>query len=147
MKRSGCSILRHMTAALIVSLLQVTVLQAANSAPDLPLIDGYAAEAKSEDTSFKSFSAARGQSLYAASHNSGKPQTPSCTSCHSASPINKGRTRAGKDIAPMALSKSPDRYKDLKKLEKWFRRNCNSVLGRACTAVEKGDFLTFMMNQ
>jgi hypothetical protein len=47
----------------------------------------------------------------------------------------------------MALSKTPDRYTDPKKVAKWFRRNCKSVLGRECTPLEKGDFLAFMMNQ
>jgi hypothetical protein len=47
----------------------------------------------------------------------------------------------------MAVSKTPDRYTDPAKVEKWFQRNCQSVLGRECTAVEKGDFLTFMTSQ
>jgi len=47
----------------------------------------------------------------------------------------------------MAVSKTPDRYIDMKKVEKWFRRNCKSVLGRVCTSLEKGDFLTFMSSQ
>jgi len=27
---------------------------------------------------------------------------------------------------------------------KWFRRNCKTVLGRECTAQEKGDILTYL---
>jgi len=46
----------------------------------------------------------------------------------------------------MAVSVNPERYQTLKKVEKWFRRNCKSVLGRECTVTEKGDFLTFMKN-
>ena len=93
------------------------------------------------------FSAERGKTLFKARPASGKPETPSCTSCHGDAPIKAGKTRAGKDIAPMALSRTPDRYSDLKKVEKWFRRNCNSVIGRECTPQEKGDFLTFMISQ
>ncbi len=93
------------------------------------------------------FSAERGKKLFSSRFTGGKPDTPSCTSCHGASPQNSGKTRAGKVIAPMAWSKTPDRYTDRKKVAKWFRRNCKSVLGRECTPVEKGDFLTFMMNQ
>ena len=26
-------------------------------------------------------------------------------------------------------------------------RNCNNVLGRQCTATEKGDFIAFMLSQ
>jgi len=93
------------------------------------------------------FSAERGKTLFSARFTGGKPDTPSCTSCHGASPKNTGKTRAGKEIAPMAASKSPERYTDPKKVAKWFRRNCRSVLGRECTPTEKGDFLTFMMSQ
>jgi len=93
------------------------------------------------------FSVKAGEKLFSGNFKSGKPETPSCTSCHSNSPQNTGKTRAGKAIAPMARSKTPDRYTDAKKVEKWFRRNCRSVLGRECTPVEKGSFLTFMINQ
>ena len=58
-----------------------------------------------------------------------------------------GVTRAGKPIEPMAVSKTPNRYTDHRKVAKWFRRNCKSVLGRQCSPREKGDFLTFMINQ
>jgi hypothetical protein len=47
----------------------------------------------------------------------------------------------------MAVSIQADRYLDAAKVEKWYRRNCRSVLGRECTAIEKGDFLTFMINR
>ncbi len=77
----------------------------------------------------------------------GKSETPACTTCHTASPSKMGETRAGKPIEPMAVSVTPDRYTDPKKMAKWFRRNCKSVLGRECTAQEKGDFLTFMISQ
>jgi hypothetical protein len=106
----------------------------------------YAAQAKVAP-GFDAFSADRGKTLFTAKHTGGKPDTPSCTSCHGGTPLATGQTRAGKEIAPMALSKSPDRYGDVDKLEKWFDRNCTSVLGRACTPVEKGDFITFMVTQ
>ena len=106
-----------------------------------------AAEAKSQSETFTGFSADRGLQLYLAVSKTGKPDTPSCTSCHSQLPTNIGQTRAGKAIEPMALSKTPIRYSDPEKVEKWFGRNCNSVLGRLCTATEKGDFITFMTTQ
>lgn len=105
------------------------------------------AQAKRAEPGFTGFSAQRGAAFFKASHKGGKPDTPSCTSCHTASPQNQGRTRAGKDIQPMAVSKNPARFTNPEDVEKWFARNCSSVLGRACTPREKGDFITFMMGQ
>ena len=105
------------------------------------------ARAKKDDATFGGFSAERGGAFYRATHQGGKPETPSCTTCHGTSPQEKGKTRAGKDIEPMAISKNPARYTDNATVEKWFGRNCSDVLGRSCTAQEKGDFLTFMISQ
>jgi hypothetical protein len=105
------------------------------------------AQAKRETPGFTGFSAERGGAFYKATHQGGKPGTASCTACHGSSPHDKGRTRAGKDIDPMAVSKTPARYTDPDNVEKWFSRNCNDVLGRACTAREKGDFILYMIGQ
>jgi Domain of unknown function (DUF1924) len=112
-----------------------------------PLLDLYASEAKTSDPGFSRFSAERGEHLFRTNFSTGKPDTPSCTTCHTADPTKTGQTRAGKEIEPMAVSVNPKRYTDQAKTEKWFGRNCNNVLGRECTAMEKGDFITFMLNQ
>jgi cytochrome c peroxidase len=111
------------------------------------VLDQYAAEAKASDSSFSGFSPVRGKTLFLAEPATGKPDTPSCTTCHTKNPKDAGRTRAGKDIEPMALSVKADRYTDIAETEKWFKRNCDSVLGRQCTPAEKGDFITFMIGQ
>ncbi|MCX8504958.1 MAG: DUF1924 domain-containing protein [Beijerinckiaceae bacterium] len=108
-----------------------------------PIIDSYLAAAKAENAAFSGFSAERGKSFFLAKHDASS-ETPSCTTCHTSDPTKAGQTRAGKDVAPMAVSKTPDRFTDAEKVEKWFTRNCQSVIGRACTAQEKGDFITFM---
>ena len=108
------------------------------------LINHYAKQAKIEKQSFAGFDSNRGKDLYLKEFVSGKVDTPSCTSCHTNDPTKIGKTRAGKPIEPMAISVNPNRYQTLKKAEKWFRRNCNSVLGRECTPTEKGDFLSYM---
>lgn len=105
------------------------------------------AQAQKEEASFSGFSAERGAAFYGATHQGGKPNTNSCTSCHGKSPHDTGQTRAGKAIEPMAVSKHAARYTDKANVEKWFTRNCQDVLGRACTAREKGDFLTYMIGQ
>lgn len=119
----------------------------AEAGPRQTLLERFATQAKAADPGFSGFSASRGDSLFRAMFARGKPETPACTACHTASPLKMGETRAGKPIEPMAASVTPDRYTDPKKVAKWFRRNCKSVLGRECTASEKGDFLTFMISQ
>jgi Domain of unknown function (DUF1924) len=123
------------------------LLAAAASAESPPLLDFYAGEAKASNSAFSGFSAERGEHLFRTNFSSGKPDTPSCTTCHTTDPRKTGQTRAGKDIEPMAASANPKRYTDQAKAEKWFGRNCNNVLGRECTATEKGDFITFMLTQ
>jgi hypothetical protein len=123
------------------------VTRAASSGPQQPLLEFYASEAKASDPAFSGFSAERGEHLFRTRFPDGKPDTPSCTACHTTDPRKSGQTRAGKDIDPMAVSVSPKRYTDQAKAEKWFGRNCGNVLGRECTATEKGDFITFMLSQ
>lgn len=111
------------------------------------LLAALAADAKTSNPAFSGFSTERGAAFYRASQTGGGPDTPSCVSCHGPDPRDAGKTRAGKVIAPMAISKAPDRYTDTDKVALWFERNCKSVLGRTCTPQEKGDFLSFMLAQ
>ncbi len=111
------------------------------------LLTGYATTAKKADAAFAGFSATRGEAFHRKSFTGGKADTPACTSCHANDPRTAGRTPTGKSIDPVAISVSPGRYGDPAKVEKWFRRNCNEVLGRECTPQEKGDWLSFMLGQ
>jgi Domain of unknown function (DUF1924) len=108
------------------------------------ILASLAAAAKQADPGFAGFSSERGRQFFLAQHIEGKIDTPSCTTCHTRDPTVPGRTRALKPIAPMAVSKTPDRFTDQAKVDKWFYRNCMSVLGRECTAVEKGDFIAYL---
>jgi len=139
--------LRLMTVAICMSVWAIPASAPASASPQQDNIDGYALEAKALDAGFTGFSSERGRLLFSSSPATGKPDTPSCTSCHTTDPTRVGQTRAGKIIEPMALSVTPTRFADPAKLEKWFRRNCTSVMGRVCSALEKGDFLTFMVSQ
>lgn len=126
--------------AILSALAVVVTLGAAWAAgPRQAILDSYAAAAGGAK-----FSAEAGKSLFQDAHTGGNADTPSCSTCHTKDPRNAGRTRVGKDIAPMAVSKTPDRFTDPAKVEKWFTRNCNTVLGRECTPQEKGDFITYM---
>jgi hypothetical protein len=117
------------------------------AAPPADLIDRYAAEARAANPAFAGFSAERGETLHRTRYGLGKPDTPACTSCHGEDARAPGQTRTGKAIEPMAVSVVAMRYSDPAKVEKWFKRNCTEVLGRACSALEKGDWLAWMSSQ
>jgi mono/diheme cytochrome c family protein len=91
-----------------------------------------------------SFSPARGEVLFRAEHAGRNGQTVSCASCHTANPKQPGQTRVGKRIEPLAPAANPQRFTDAAKVEKWFRRNCQDVLQRECSAQEKGDFIAWL---
>jgi len=112
------------------------------------ILQGYAGEAAAEDSSFSGFSAERGESLYMGPHQGGNPETAACAACHTVDPTAEGRHRkTGRAIEPMAVSANPARFTDLEEVEKQFARDCKNVLGRACTAQEKGDFITFLLGK
>lgn len=104
------------------------------------------AAAKKEDSSFKDFSAARGEKFFRVERLHSKGDKVSCTTCHTENPKAFGKTRANKEIEPMAPVVNANRFTDLAKVEKWFTRNCKDVYERACSAQEKGDFVKFMMS-
>jgi hypothetical protein len=107
----------------------------------------YATAAKTADPAFTDFSAERGQTFFQGRHSGGKQDSPSCTSCHTTNVKNVGKSRAGKEIAPMAASVNPKRFTDYADVEKWFTRNCPDVLGRQCSLTEKGDVLAYLLGQ
>jgi mono/diheme cytochrome c family protein len=85
---------------------------------------------------------ARGQQLFTTKH--GKEW--SCATCHSSAPTVEGKhATTGKLISPLAPAFNAERFTDIAKSDKWFRRNCNDVMGRECTAVEKADVLAWLM--
>jgi hypothetical protein len=119
---------------------------AAMTPPQKALLDQYVTEAKAQEPGFAGFSAERGKVFFREKHTGGKPETPVCTECHTTDLTKQGKTRAGKDIEPMAASVNPKRYTDRAEVEKWFKRNCNDVTGRECTLAEKGDVLTYLLS-
>jgi Domain of unknown function (DUF1924) len=107
-----------------------------------PILESYRAAAKQENPSFKDYSATRGETFYRA-----KTGNLACATCHGDSPKAHGKhATTGKDILPLAPSANPERFTDAAKVEKWFKRNCNDVLKRACSATEKGDFMTYVLS-
>lgn len=69
----------------------------------------------------------------------------SCASCHGTPPTAEGKhANTGKLIAPLAPAFNPKAFTDTAKVDKWFRRNCNDVLSRECSAAEKADVLAYL---
>lgn len=99
------------------------------------------AAARAGSPGFAGFSAERGAAWF----SSRRETDWSCATCHTENPLASGRhATTGRSIAPLAPATNPERLTDAAKIEKWFKRNCNDVLGRVCTAAEKGDVLTYL---
>ena len=93
--------------------------------------------------SFKGLSPQRGESFFRATHG----RDWSCASCHTQNPTAAGKhAKTDKQIAPLAPTANAERFTRPDKVEKWFKRNCNDVLGRACSAQEKGDVLAYLLS-
>jgi len=87
-------------------------------------------------------SPARGDQFFNAKH--GKEW--SCASCHENPPNHDTKhIVTGKVIKPLSPNANPARFADEAKADKWFKRNCNDVLGRDCTAQEKADVLAWLV--
>lgn len=86
--------------------------------------------------------AQRGQSFFTNRHGG----EWSCSSCHGHPPVVPGKhASTGKAIEPMAPAVSAKVFTDSARVDKWFRRNCNDVLRRECTAGEKADVLAYLL--
>lgn len=91
---------------------------------------------------FQGFSSARGENFFKSKHGNDW----SCSSCHTDNPAASGKhAKTGKVIAPLAPSANAERFSSPKKVDKWFKRNCNDVLDRVCSAQEKGDVLAYLL--
>lgn len=85
--------------------------------------------------------AARGQTFFNSKHGG----EWSCSSCHGTPPTAQGKhANTGKVIAPLAPGFNAKAFTDSAKVDKWFKRNCNDVLTRECSAAEKADVLAYL---
>ena len=127
----------------------------------------YAQQAKQADRDFKGFSAERGRAFYFRKHRIDDGTALACASCHHADPrratiAHEGqfpcrachiaahgpldqRSAAKREIPALAPSANPDRFTREANVEAWFGWNCNLLLKRACTPVEKGDLITWLL--
>lgn len=117
---------------------------AAAAASPADLLQAYTAEARQASAGFTA-SPGRGEAFFRQERATANGSA-ACTGCHTDDPRKEGRTRARKPIAPMAPAANPERLTDSAKSEKWFGRNCQDVLGRACTAAEKADVAAYLIS-
>lgn len=104
-------------------------------------------EGLKKEAGVSAFGAEDGRKLYNAKRvHSQKKEERSCVTCHTPNPASIGKTQVGKAIEPLSPVANKERFTDPKKVEKWFKRNCEWVFERECTPKEKGDFITFMMS-
>ena len=105
-------------------------------------------EAKYQTQGAGPFSAVAGEAMWNETFVDTKTgKARNCATCHTTDLTKQGKhARTGKVIEPMAPSVNLKRFTDVKKIRKWFIRNCKWTLGRECSAQEKGDFLAFIKN-
>jgi len=71
----------------------------------------------------------------------------SCASCHGSPPVAAGKhSSTGKAIDPLAPAFNSKAFGVSARVDKWFRRNCNDVLKRECSAGEKADVLAYLIS-
>ena len=118
--------------------------------PKSPLVQQFQTDlehlAKKNNPNFSGFSAEEGKSFYFREHVHSKDgDKRSCATCHTKDPMNSSKHAVtGKKIDPLSPKVNRKRFTKVKKIEKWFRRNCKWTLERECTPKEKGDFLEFI---
>jgi hypothetical protein len=99
-----------------------------------------------DETAGKSAAPVQGEKLFHGKFSGGK-SAESCSSCHGDDPKAAGQhVKTHKVIDPIAPVARRDRFSDPAKVEKWFKRNCPEVLGRACSPQEKADFAAYMIS-
>lgn len=131
----------HVFVLAFVAVAGLTSLSASAQTPD-SVLAAIKNEAKNSSPAFQGFSAERGERFFKQTHGN----ELSCASCHTENPAASGKhAKTGKTIKALAPAANAERFTDLAKVEKWFKRNCNDVLARVCTPQEKGDVLAYLL--
>ncbi|MDO8906208.1 DUF1924 domain-containing protein [Hydrogenophaga sp.] len=129
-----CRLRAGLTAIALASALLSPVTQAADTSP-ADQLQHWSAQAGAPGN------AAKGEVFF----NKRQGGEWSCASCHGTPPTTQGKhANTGKVIAPLAPAFNPKAFTDTAKVDKWFRRNCNDVLSRECSASEKADVLAYL---
>lgn len=130
-----------MTSRFLLALFLATPAMAARAETPADFLNAYQAEARQAQPGFTA-SPQRGEQFFR--RVGGKDW--SCSTCHTENPAATGKhASTGKAIEPLAPAANDRRFTRADKVEKWFKRNCNDVVGRACSAAEKSDVLAYLL--
>jgi hypothetical protein len=142
--------------------------EAAAATPE-ELLARYEREARAEAPAFHGFSAEEGRAFYLGKHPVPVIGEVGCVSCHLQDPrrsVMRHRTKIPcrachvindaehvdpvnakkREIDAFAPVANPHSFTDPEIVEKWFQLNCDYVLKRSCTAVEKGNLLAWLLS-
>lgn len=126
---------------LIALILAAAVVLPAQADTAADFLKAYQGEARQSSPDFTA-SAQRGEQFF---RQVGSKDW-SCSSCHTDNPAAIGKhATTGKTIDPLAPSANERRFTVAAKVEKWFKRNCNDVIGRSCSPAEKSDLLAYLI--
>lgn len=135
-------LLRYFVSGLLIVVAAGLSMQQAYAQTPVDVLASLKSDAAKSKQGFQGFSAARGEKFFKVKHGS----EWSCASCHTENPLGTGKhAKTEKPIDPLAPSANAERFTNMKKVEKWFKRNCNDVLDRVCTPQEKGDVLSYLL--
>ncbi|MFO1319604.1 MAG: DUF1924 domain-containing protein [Burkholderiales bacterium] len=154
--------------AVLFLCLGLTALAARGQSPEA-LLSMYHEVAVKSQTDFSGFSVERGREFYRTVRH-GPNGEHACASCHGIDPTRAVEGHSGdiraecpachlsrpgatgrrpairREIRPLAPAADPVRFTDPDHTELWFDVNCFYVLGRGCTALEKGDVLAYLLS-
>lgn len=105
----------------------------------------YAVVAKNINPDFKGFIPELGRAFFKREFTV-KGKQVSCSSCHTDNPANPGKhIVTGKPIKPLSPVVEKSRFTSVDKVEEKFVEHCNDILGRDCTAQEKGNYIAYLL--
>ncbi len=137
--------MRNIRFAVLVALGMASFTVHADPASAQKLADKYAVIAKNIDPDYKGLSADAGKAFFNRELTIHGKQI-ACASCHTANPANPGKHLVtGKPIKPLAPAVNKERFSDTAKVEKNFEKHCLEIIGRDCTAEEKGNYIAYML--
>ena len=110
----------------LISLIILITIMASPMAMASPATDTLLSKYKSEGVS--KIDSQKGKTDWTKESKGEDGEPISCSTCHGSDITKAGKHRkTHKVIEPMSIRVNPERFTDEKKIEKWFKRNCNDT--------------------